>query len=221
MKKASGLITISTLILVVATVLTLNVVIAGNLNYEVIDVSMSVQQTKLVQEQLNELGYYEGDVNGFYNVKTKNAISSFQKDNNLPTTGVVDASTALALNLPVYAQTNEDIYILAKLIHAEARGEPYIGQVAVGAVVLNRVRDEQFPDTITEVIYQPFAFTAVDDGQIALEPDETAFKAAEDAFTGWDPSYGSLFYYNPIVATSAWIFTRETVVEIGKHIFAI
>jgi N-acetylmuramoyl-L-alanine amidase len=119
------------------------------------------------------------------------------------------------------AQSRADIYLLAKLIHSEARGEPYIGQVAVGAVVLNRIKSPNFPDTLEAVIYQPFAFTAVDDGQINLEPNESAFKAAEDAFAGWDPSYGSLFYYNPTTATSAWIFTRETVTEIGKHIFAI
>lgn len=221
MKKVNGTITIATLILAVATILTLNVVIAGNLNSNVIDVSASVEQTKLIQQQLVNFGYYDGEVDGFYDDETKTAILEFQKDKGINQTGVVDASTALALELEAAIQTVDDIYLLAKIIHAEARGEPYIGQVAVGAVVLNRVKSDKFPATIREVIYQPFAFTAVDDGQMDLEPDESAFKAAEDAFGGWDPSYGSLFYYNPITATSVWIFTRETVTEIGKHIFAL
>ena len=221
MKKVNGIITISTLILAVATILTLNVLIAGNFNYNIIDVSASVEQTKLIQEQLANFGYYEGAIDGFYDEGTKDAITEFQKDKGIRQTGIVDATTAIALELEAVAQTQEDIYLLAKLIHAEARGEPYIGQVAVGAVVLNRIKSDKFPSTIREVIYQPFVFTAVDDGQINLEPDESAYKAAEDAFSGWDPSYGSLFYYNPVTATSTWIFTRETVTEIGKHVFAL
>jgi N-acetylmuramoyl-L-alanine amidase len=221
MKKFNSLITIAILIVLVATILTLNVVVAGNLNSNIIDVSVSVEQTKLVQQQLANFGYYDGKIDGFYNDTTKEAITEFQKDKGINATGIVDSHTAIALELQAVAQTAEDIYLLAKVIHAEARGEPYIGQVAVGAVVLNRVKSDKFPDTIREVIYQPFAFTAVDDGQINLEPNEAAYKAAEDAFSGWDPSYGSLFYYNPVTATSAWIFTRETVTEIGKHVFAI
>jgi N-acetylmuramoyl-L-alanine amidase len=221
MKKISGGVTILILIVSIATLLTLNVVVSGNLNRQIINVSVSVEQTKLVQEQLTKFGYYFGDIDGFYDVETKNAIAGFQKDNALGDTGIVDSITAIALELEAVAESKQDIYLLAKLIHSEARGEPYIGQVAVGAVVLNRVKNGQFPDTIKEVIYQPFAFTAVDDGQFNLEPDESSYKAAEDAFTGWDPSYGSLFYYNPVIATSSWIFTRETVTEIGKHIFAI
>jgi N-acetylmuramoyl-L-alanine amidase len=113
------------------------------------------------------------------------------------------------------------VALLARLIHAEARGESYTGQVAVGAVVLNRVRSSSFPNTISAVIYQPYAFTCVNDGQINLSPNETAFSAAKDAMNGWDPSYGSLYYYNPAVATSKWIFSRKTVVTIGRHVFAI
>ena len=221
MKKTSTIIEIFTAIFTIATILTFNVVLAGNLNTNIIDVSASVEQTKLIQEQLINFGYYDGVVDGFYNDKTKEAIKFFQTDKGITPTGIVDERTALALELQAVAQSRADIYLLAKLIHSEARGEPYIGQVAVGAVVLNRIKSPNFPDTLEAVIYQPFAFTAVDDGQINLEPNESAFKAAEDAFAGWDPSYGSLFYYNPTTATSAWIFTRETVTEIGKHIFAI
>jgi len=211
----------STMIMAVAMILTLNIVIAGNLNYDIIDVSASVEQTKLIQEQLLNFGYYEGNIDGFYDEETKSAIVAFQLDKGIIANGIVDETTAIALELEAVAQSKADVYLLAKLIYAEARGEPYIGQVAVGAVVLNRVKSPNFPDTIREVIYQPFAFTAVDDGQINLEPDQTAYKAAEDALSGWDPSYGSLFYYNPETATSAWIFTRETITEIGKHIFAV
>lgn len=124
----------------------------------------------------------------------------------------------------VYAQAgyqqNNDLYLLAKCVHAEARGEPYVGQVAVAAVVLNRVRDPNFPNSVYGVIYQPWAFTAVHDGQINLEPNASAYRAAQDALNGWDPTYGCIYYYNPVTATSQWIFTRETVLTIGKHVFA-
>ena len=110
--------------------------------------------------------------------------------------------------------------MLARLIHGEARGEPYVGQVAVGAVVLNRVRDSRFPNTIAGVIYQPGAFDVVDDGQINLEPNATAIKAARDALNGWDPTYGCVYYYNPATATSSWIWSRRIVLKIGKHNFA-
>ena len=116
---------------------------------------------------------------------------------------------------------SSDIQLLARAINGEARGESYEGQVAVGAVILNRVKSPQFPNTISGVIYQPWAFTAVNDGQIKLEPNQTAYKAAQDAMNGWDPSYGCLYYYNPKTATSKWIWSRKTVVTIGKHVFAV
>ena len=221
MKQTPFMIKILTIVLIITAIFTFNIIISGNLNTQVIDVSATIEQTKLIQEQLTNLGYYNGRIDGFYNEKTKQAIVAFQTDKGINASGIVDERTAIALELQAVAQSRADIYLLAKLIHAEARGEPYIGQVAVGAVVLNRIKNPNFPDTLEAVIYQPFAFTAVDDGQINLEPNETAYKAAEDAFSGWDPSYGSLFYYNPQTATSSWIFTRETITEIGKHIFAI
>ena len=113
------------------------------------------------------------------------------------------------------------MYLLAKLIHAEARGEPYQGQVAVGAVVLNRVKSSSFPNTISGVIYQKYAFTCVSDGQINLAPDASSKKAASDAMNGWDPSGGAIYYYNPKIATSSWIFSRKTTVTIGDHVFAV
>ncbi len=118
-------------------------------------------------------------------------------------------------------QRVDDVQLLARAINGEARGEPYEGQVAVGAVILNRIKSSSFPDTISGVIYQPGAFTAVSDGQIsvAIEPKSTVVKAARDAINGWDPTYGCLYYWNPATATSKWIWSREIIVKIGKHNF--
>ena len=124
-------------------------------------------------------------------------------------------------NGSVGGYSSADVNLLAKLIHAEARGESYQGQVAVGAVVLNRVKSSSFPNTISGVIYQKYAFTCVADGQINLTPNATALKAAKDAMNGWDPSGGAIYYYNPRIATSSWIFSRQTTVVIGNHVFAI
>jgi N-acetylmuramoyl-L-alanine amidase len=130
----------------------------------------------------------------------------------------------LTTGLPGYAKDSgriSDVQLLARAINGEARGEPYEGQVAVGAVILNRVEAPQFPNTIAGVIYQPGAFTAVSDGQINVPIDEnsTVVKAAQDALNGWDPTYGCLYYWNPATATSKWIWSREIVVKIGKHNF--
>ncbi len=174
-----------------------------------------------VQQKLKDWGYYGGAVTGSMTAETREAIRSFQKTNGLRVSGEVDGATANALGIYLGTQQNNDLYLLAKCIHAEARGEIYEGKVAVGAVILNRVKDPNFPNTIYGVVYQPWAFTAVHDGQINLEPNGEAYQAAEDAMNGWDPSYGSIYYYNPAVATSSWIFSRRTVVVIGKHVFAV
>jgi len=174
-----------------------------------------------IQQSLKELGYFNEEVTGYYGDITRQAVKDFQFDYGLPVTGEVDGSTASMLGIHLGGQQSNDLYILAKCIYAEARGEIYVGQVAVGAVILNRVASPDFPNTIYGVVYQPWAFTAVSDGQISLEPDDTAYEAAQDALNGWDPTYGCLYYYNPEVATSSWIFNREVVVEIGSHVFAI
>ena len=174
-----------------------------------------------IQTRLRDLGYYSGAINGLYDDATVVAIKNFQADNGIYVSGAVGGVTANALGIYMSEQESNDLYLLAKCIHAEARGESYVGQVAVGAVILNRVASPDFPDTIYGVIYQPWAFTAVHDGQINLEPEASAYQAATDALTGWDPTYGSLYYYNPVTATSSWIFNRQPVVTIGKHIFAI
>lgn len=191
-------------------------------------------EVKEVQRRLKEWGYYNGSVDGIYGPATVEAVKKFQKKNGLTADGIAGKSTyaALGMNDSVKAlegnkggssssYTNSDLYLLAKCIYAEARGESYTGQVAVGAVILNRVKSSAFPNTVAGVIYQKGAFTAVSDGQINLEPDKTAMNAASDALNGWDPTYGCIYYYNPAVATSSWIFGRQTVTTIGKHVFAI
>ncbi len=192
-------------------------------------------EVKELQRRLKEWGYYKGAVDGIYGKGTVEAVKAFQKKNGLTPDGVAGIETykALGMNDSVKVlendrknsgnsnYTNSDLYLLAKCIYAEARGESYTGQVAVGAVILNRVASPSFPNTISGVIYQRHAFTAVSDGQINLEPNQTALNAAADAMNGWDPTYGCLYYYNPAVATSSWIFGRQTVTTIGKHVFAI
>lgn len=194
-------------------------------NYSASSETISVATTsenKQVQQKLKDLGYYNGDIDGIFGSQTIKAIKNFQRDYGLTVDGIVGTRTLNALGLGANGSySSSDIYLLAKCVHAEARGEPYVGQVAVAAVILNRVKDPNFPNTISGVIYQPWAFTAVHDGQINLEPNQSAYNAATDAMNGWDPTYGCIYYYNPITATSKWIFSRQTVITIGKHVFAI
>lgn len=190
------------------------------------------QTVRAAQQKLKQWGYYDGVVDGIYGSKTGDAIKRFQRKNGLTADGIIGAQTKKALGLPAggsttaYAPTsrgvsrNDDVRLLAMAIHGEARGEPYTGQVAVGAVILNRVRHPSFPNSIAGVVYQPLAFTAVDDGQIYLAPNDTSFKAARDALNGWDPTGGAIYYWNPATATSKWIWSRTPTVKIGKHWFA-
>lgn len=194
-------------------------------------------EVKELQRRLKQWGYYSGAVDGVYGPQTVKAVKYFQQKNGLTADGIAGKSTFAALGMNESVKvldnpnssngnqssnyTSSDLYLLAKCIYAEARGESYTGQVAVGAVILNRVASSKFPNTISGVIYQKDAFTAVTDGQINLAPDKTAMNAAQDAMNGWDPTYGCIYYYNPAVATSSWIFSRKTVTTIGKHVFAI
>lgn len=190
---------------------------------EVAVTAQTVDQIQAVQKRLKEMGYYDGPVNGNYGPLTRSAVIKFQSDYGLNAEGYIGPQTLSMLGLTNSSsnQTNSDLYLLAKCVHAEARGESYVGKVAVAAVILNRVEHPSFPNTIAGVVYQPWAFTAVFDGQINLEPDESAYAAAQDALNGWDPTYGCIYYYNPDTATSQWIFSREIVTTIGKHVFAI
>lgn len=193
-------------------------------------------EVKEVQRRLKNWGYYSGAVDGIFGSGTRKAVISFQKKNGLTADGIVGKATYAALGMndsynvlngnkkPSSSNGNynsSDLYLMAKAIYAEGRGESYTGQVAIGAVIMNRLRSPDFPNTISGIIYQKGAFTAVADGQINLEPNQTAYNAARDAMNGWDPTYGALYYYNPAKATSAWIFSRPTVTVIGKHVFAI
>lgn len=190
-------------------------------------VDAAVADTREVQTVLKKWGYYKGSVDGINGPKTKEAVKSFQRKYGLAVDGIVGPLTASKMGLRVKgggsagSYSNNDLYLLAKLVHSEARGEIYTGQVAVAAVVLNRVRDSRFPNTISGVIYQPWAFTAINDGQFALEPNQTAYQAAKDAMNGWDPTYGAVYYYNPKTATSAWIRSTKTVTTIGRHVFSV
>lgn len=187
------------------------------------------QDVRTVQDKLRRWGFYDGKVDGIYGARTYRAVRKFQAKHGLKVDGVVGLATARALGLPhavgakasAGVNRSADEYLLARAIHGEARGEPYVGKVAVAAVVLNRTRSSSFPNTIAGVIYQPLAFTAVADGQINLTPNMDSIKAARDALNGWDPTYGCLYYWNPATATSKWIWSRKVTLKIGKHWFGI
>lgn len=185
------------------------------------------EDVRTVQTKLKQWGYYNGSVDGIYGYKTSEAVKFFQRKNGLKVDGIVGDETAKALGINVAATTSsksstkrqDELYTLAQCINGEARGEPYIGQVAVAAVILNRVDDPRFPNSIAGVIFQPGAFTAVADGQMYMAPNESAKKAASDALNGWDPSGGAIYYYNPAKTTNKWIWSRPVIKVIGKHYF--
>jgi N-acetylmuramoyl-L-alanine amidase len=189
----------------------------------------SGQEVVDIQSKLYNWGYYSGPVDGLYGYNTYSAVRQFQYKNGLSVDGVAGPQTLAALGLPAGTTTSSgtqggavsgNANLLAHLVYGEARGEPYVGQVGVAAVVLNRTRDSRFPKTIAGVIYEPGAFDAVYDGQINLEPDDAAYNAARDALNGWDPTYGCVYYYNPATATSSWIWSRPILLRIGNHNFA-
>lgn len=182
---------------------------------------------KAVQTKLIKWGYLTGRADGIFGAKTKTAVIKFQRKNGLTADGVIGTRTAQALgislssNTPSSSQTTSstNLNLLARVVYGEARGEPYTGQVAVAAVVLNRVKSSSFPNTVAGVVYQSGAFDCVSDGQINLTPNQSAYNAARDALNGWDPTYGCLFYYNPRTATSKWMLSRTVKLNIGNHAF--
>lgn len=183
------------------------------------------EEVRNIQTKLKRWGYYSGNVDGIYGTQTVNAVKYFQRKNGLTADGIAGQATLNAMGISSSSQAgssssnSSNVNLLARLIYGEARGEPYSGQVAVGAVVLNRVKSSSFPNSISGVIYQSGAFNVVSDGQINLTPDSTAKKAAQDALNGWDPSYGAIYYFNPSTATNKWIWSRPMTVTIGKHRF--
>lgn len=182
-------------------------------------------EVRTIQDKLKRWGYYTGNVDGIYGSLTVAAVKRFQQKNGLKVDGIAGTQTLNAMGIMQSSSSgsssnnSSNVNLLARAIYGEARGEPYVGQVAVGAVIMNRVRSSKFPNTIAGVIYQSGAFDAVSDGQINLQPDATARKAAQDALNGWDPSYGAIYYFNPSTATNKWIWSRPMTVTIGKHRF--
>ncbi len=173
-----------------------------------------------IQTKLSRWGYYKYAVDGVYGSRTAAAVKSFQKANGLTVDGICGKQTLAAMGISGGATAEDNsVNLLARLISAEARGEPYTGQVAVGAVVLNRVEHPSFPNSISGVIYQSGAFSCVTDGQFYQPVADSAYRAARDAINGWDPSGGAIYYYNPDKATSAWIWSRPLIVQIGRHKF--
>ena len=171
---------------------------------------------------LKGLGLYNGTVDGIYGSKTVTAVKQFQRNCGITSDGIAGPKTLLYLGLGSGSSSgysSNDTYLLAKVIAAEGRGESYTGQVAIGAVVLNRVEHASFPDTIPGVIYQAGAFSCVNDSNWYVEPGDTAKKAAQDAINGWDPSGGAIYYYNPAKTSNQWMRSRPVIVTIGNHLF--
>jgi len=185
---------------------------------------------RVAQRKLAAWGYYDGPIDGVYGTRMYAAVTLFQQRNGLTVDGVVGPSTWAALGeygrgtaaaAPTAAVSrSDDLDLLARVVSAEAKGEPYTGQVAVAAVILNRVRDSRFPNTLAGVIYQTHAFESVSNGTIYQAPCESCRRAAQDALNGWDPSGGALFFWNPSKTVSSWIWSRPIITQIGNHVFA-
>ena len=221
-KKIIGFIAIMLLVVTFITTLAMQ-------NNEVLSLSKygsRGSEVSTIQEKLKRWGYYTGNVDGIYGSLTVAAVKKFQQKNGLTVDGIAGTQTLTAMGITSSSSSggsstnnSSNVNLLARVIYGEARGEPYTGQVAVGAVIMNRVRSSKFPNTIAGVVYQSGAFDAVADGQVNLNPDSTAKKAAQDALNGWDPSYGAIYYFNPNTATNKWIWSRPLTVTIGKHRF--
>ena len=220
-KKAFTVLIIFIILLILYNIFLENSIVLGLSKY-----GSRGNEVKQIQTKLKRWGYYKGSVDGIYGSGTLSAVKSFQKKNGLTVDGIAGTKTLNAMGIyssssssNTSSSNSTNLNLLSRLVYAESRGEPYSGQVAVAAVVLNRVSSSSFPNTIAGVIYQSGAFDAVSDGQINMTPDATAKKAAQDAINGWDPSYGAIYYFNPNTATNKWIWSRPLTVVIGKHRF--
>ena len=221
--KKQKIFAIFNIILVFAIFLSYNLFFRNNEVNALSRYGSSGNEVTQIQTKLKRWGYYNGNIDGIYGSKTVAAVRSFQAKNGLTVDGIAGPKTLEAMGIYNSSNSgstnNSDLNLLAHLIYAEARGEPYSGQVAVGAVVLNRVKNSSFPNSVAGVIYQPGAFSVVSDGQINYSPNTTAINAARDAMNGWDPTYGCIYYFNPNTATSGWIWSRPYVLTIGNHRF--
>lgn len=212
-------------------VVLINIIIFAMLytnTYALSQYGSSGSEVKAIQTKLIELGYLNGTADGIFGTNTKNALIEFQSDYGLTADGIAGTNTLNSLGITSTSSSGSyggfsesEIALLAKIISAEARGESYEGQVAVGAVIMNRIESASFPNTLSGVIYQPGAFSCLYDGGINAAVADSAYQAARDAINGWDPSGGAIYYYNPVKSTSQWIFTREVITVIGEHRFAI
>ena len=180
-------------------------------------------EVRNIQTRLKNWGYLNGSVDGIYGAKTEEAVKSFQRKNGLTPDGIAGPATLAKIGLPTSSNSSysSNVTLLARVISGEARGESYEGQVAIAAVILNRVKHSSFPNSIAGVVYQENAFTAVSDGQINITPSQSCYNAARDALNGWDPTGGAIYYYNPVTATSSWIRSRKIIKTIGKHVFCV
>lgn len=228
-KKQAIIMIISTIILLITGTVAITIIYKNNQENETIEVLSKYgsrgSEVTQIQTKLKRWGYYTGSIDGIYGTQTQKAVRYFQSKNGLTVDGIAGKNTLAAMGIYSSSNSNSNssystnLNLLARLVHGEARGEPYIGKVAVAAVVLNRVKSSSFPNTVAGVIYQKGAFDAVSDGQINMSPDSTSKKAAQDALNGWDPSYGAIYYFNPNTATNKWIWSRPMTVTIGNHRF--
>ena len=227
LKNKKNIIAIILLIISIALFLAYNIFFRADLNstYALSKYGSRGEEVKQIQTKLKRWGYYNGNVDGIYGSQTLAAVKWFQSKNGLTVDGIAGPKTLAAMGIfsssssNTISNANSDLNLLSRLVYAEARGEPYTGQVAVASVVLNRVKNSSFPNSVAGVIYQSGAFSVVNDGQINLTPNATAKKAAQDAIDGWDPSYGAIYYFNPKTATNKWIWSRPVTVTIGNHRF--
>ena len=215
------------ILLLIATVLfvSYNVIVRNQVSEALSRYGSRGSEVSKIQTKLKNWGYYTGSVDGIYGSSTLSAVKKFQRKNGLTADGI--AGKATLEKMGIFSSSSKSsgsvrsssLNLISRFVYAESRGEPYKGQVAVAAVILNRVKDSRFPNTVSGVVYQSGAFTCVSDGQINLSPNDTARKAAQDAMNGWDPTYGAIYYFNPNTATSKWIWSRPMTVTIGKHRF--
>ena len=218
----------------IINVLVISMVYFANDVYALSKIGSQGEEVKSIQNTLTEQGYFSGKVDGIFGEQTKKAVISFQKDNGLTVDGVVGPGTLKAMGISSGNQGGDsgannseghggfgktDVDLLARVISAESRGEPYEGQVAVGAVIMNRIDHPSFPNSLSGVIYQPGAFSCLNDGGINAAVVESAYKAAREAINGSDPSGGAIYYYNPKKSTNKWILSRPVITTIGAHLF--